>query len=43
MMKLGIIACSNGMGHISKYKKLASFLSKQYSVHLITNKKNLKK
>ena len=42
-MKLGIIACSNGMGHISRSIKLASFLSKQYSVHLITNKKKFEK
>lgn len=39
MIKLGIIACSNGMGHISRSIKLANFLSKQYSVYLITDKK----
>ncbi len=43
MIKLGIIACSNGMGHISRSIKLASYLCKYYSVHIITNKKKFNK
>ena len=43
MMKLGIIACSNGMGHISRSIKLAGYLSKFYSVYIITDKKKFDK
>jgi len=43
MIKLGIIACSNGMGHISRSIKLAGYLSKYYTVYIISNKKKFDK
>ena len=43
MIKLGIIACSNGMGHISRSLKLSNYLTKYFSTYIITDKKKFKK
>ena len=32
MIKLGIIACSNGMGHISRSLKLSNYLTKYFEL-----------
>ena len=36
---VGIIPCDNGLGHITRSIKLASYLSKQYKIVFFINKK----
>ena len=43
MNKIGIIACSNGMGHISRSIKLGIYLSRYYTITIITNRKKFYK
>ena len=43
MNKIGIIACSNGMGHISRSIKLGIYLSRYYNITIITNRKKFYK
>ena len=40
---VGIIPCDNGLGHITRSIKLASYLSKQYKIVFFINKKKIKK
>ncbi len=39
-MKLGIIPCSNGMGHVVRSAKLANILIKNYKIVFFLSKKN---
>lgn len=41
-MRLGIIPCSNGMGHVSRSVKLANLLIKNYKIILFLSKKKIK-
>ena len=41
-MKLGIIPCSNGMGHIARSAKLANILIKNYRIVFFLSKKKIK-
>ena len=43
MIKIGIVPCQNGLGHISRCIDLSNELSKKYSVFLISNLRKNKK
>ena len=43
MIKIGIVPCQNGLGHISRSIDLANILSKKFSVFLISSFKKNKK
>ena len=43
MIKIGIVPCQNGLGHISRSIDLANRLSKRFAVFFISSSKKNKK